>query len=236
MTTLFFFGSLRDRELLEVVLGRPVSSEDRRGAVALGYQARTLAAEAYPHLAPTPGNRADGIVVSNLTAADLDRLIYFEEAEYGLAPIDVQTDAGVVSAQYFQATAKAVPTDDVWDFDAWTRTERDTALAAAEELMSHKGLVPLEEMDSIWPGVMIRAFMRARAKSEKPVRGRLRGAWTRNDVQSISVTRPYTHYFAIEDHTLRHRRFDGSWSPEIRRTALTSGDAVTVLPFDPLTL
>ena len=43
----------------------------------------------------------------------------------------------------------------------------------------------------------------------------------------------YARFFGIEDHRLRHRRFDGAMSGPLDRTVFTSGDAVTVLPFDP---
>ena len=38
---------------------------------------------------------------------------------------------------------------------------------------------------------------------------------------------------AMEEHRLRHRRFDGAMSEPLDRAVFTSGDAVTVLPFDP---
>ena len=37
----------------------------------------------------------------------------------------------------------------------------------------------------------------------------------------------------MEEHRLRHRRFDGATSDTLDRAVFTSGDAVTVLPFDP---
>ena len=37
----------------------------------------------------------------------------------------------------------------------------------------------------------------------------------------------------MEEHRLRHRRFDGGMSDALDRAVFTSGDAVTVLPFDP---
>ena len=37
----------------------------------------------------------------------------------------------------------------------------------------------------------------------------------------------------MEEHRLRHRRFDGGMSDALDRAVFTSGDAVTVVPFDP---
>lgn len=40
-------------------------------------------------------------------------------------------------------------------------------------------------------------------------------------------------FFGLEVLSLTHRRFDGTMSPQMRREVFVSGDAVTVLPYDP---
>ena len=232
MKPLFFFGSLRDRTLLEVVLDRPVADADLAPGIVRGRAAMAVAGEDYPYLARVESGRAEGVIVRNLGAQDLERLVYFEEAEYGLEPIQVETGDGVVDAEYFASTAKVRPGDAPWDYAAWRRNDRAVAIEAARELMAHIDITPVEQMDDIWHGIKIRAVMRARAKAEVPVTGALRPARAAQDVRSVAVDRPYTNYFAIEEHRLQHRRFDGGWSPEISRAALTSGDAVTVIPYD----
>ena len=234
MTDLFFFGSLRDRELLDLVLNRALTDENVTQAWIDGFSAVTAGGEGYPYLAPRDGNRAPGILVSGLNDADMARLEYYEEAEYGLTPITVQTDAGAVDAQYFKATDRLKSSDQPWDLDIWQAQEKPVALEAAAELMGHFGIVPLEDSNAIWHGIMIRARMRARAKAETPVTGNLRPARSPDDVVTDRIERPYTRYFAIEEHFLRHRRFDGTMSPLIQRTAVTSGDAVTIVPYDPV--
>ncbi|MEM9060475.1 MAG: NUDIX domain-containing protein [Pseudomonadota bacterium] len=232
MKPVFFFGSLRDRALLEIVLGRPVASGDLVTAAAPGRLALTVKDEDYPFLAEKAGNRADGILVHNLNDADLRRLIYFEEAEYGLDPIVVETDAGPVDAVYFGSREKLASQDEPWDFQSWQRASQPVALEVARELMAHIDITPVERIDDIWDGIKIRAVMRARARSETPATGALRPHREAADVQSLDIGRPYTRYFALEEHRLRHRRFDGGWSEEVLRTVITSGDAVTVVPYD----
>ncbi|MDP3860524.1 MAG: NUDIX domain-containing protein, partial [Phaeovulum sp.] len=41
-------------------------------------------------------------------------------------------------------------------------------------------------------------------------------------------------FFSLEEYRLRHRRFDGTMSAPINRTAFVSTDVVAVLPYDPL--
>ncbi len=55
-----------------------------------------------------------------------------------------------------------------------------------------------------------------------------------NDVQIIAQTVPYRDYFSVSETHLTHRRFDGTTSAVIKRAAFLTGDAVTVLPYDPL--
>ncbi|MEM9139346.1 MAG: NUDIX domain-containing protein [Pseudomonadota bacterium] len=234
-TSLFFFGSLRDPALLQIVLGRPVDDANVQTAEAPDKIALNFAEEAYPYLADRPGQSAAGVVLTGLTPIDLARVEYYEEAEYGLAPIRVETANGPVQTHYFLATDMLAQTDAPWDFAAWRAEERPVALEAAAELMALFGQVSAEDSVPLWHGIMIRARMRARAKAETPVTGRLRAKRGPTDVITERIDRPYMRYFAIEEHILRHRRFDGGLSPVIQRTALTSGDAVTVLPYDPAT-
>lgn len=232
MTPIFFFGTLRDRALLETVLDRPVEADEMIPARASGHVARGLAGEAYPYLAERPGAAADGVLF-HAAPGDLERIGWFEEAEYALAPIAVETASGTVEARYYRATTKARPSEEPWDFARWRSEARPVAIEAARELMAHYGHLAPEHIDEIWPGIMTRARMRARAKASAPPVRRLRGSHGAGDVELIATARPWTGYFALEELRLRHRLFDGGWSAPVSRTVLAVGDAVTVLPWDP---
>ncbi|HET7409609.1 MAG TPA: gamma-glutamylcyclotransferase family protein, partial [Paracoccaceae bacterium] len=184
MTPLFFFGTLRDRELLEVVLDRAVAPDEMRPARAPDHAGRRLAGQAYPHLVEEPGAAAEGVVF-RASDDELDRLAWFEEAEYGLAPIRAETADGPVQAHYFRATAKLQPGEGLWDIALWHREERAVAIEAARELMAHYGHFPVERMDEIWPGIMTRARMRARAKAAAPLGAGLRRPHGADDVEAL---------------------------------------------------
>lgn len=103
---------------------------------------------------------------------------------------------------------------------------------AAAEAMSHFGDRPAETISEIMQGVSYRALARVRGlRDAGPARAR-RGM-SAADVEPLALHRPYARYFAIEEHRLRHRRFDGSMSGAVERAVFASGDAVTVLPYDP---
>ena len=42
-------------------------------------------------------------------------------------------------------------------------------------------------------------------------------------------------FFRLDAWTLRHRRFEGGWTPEFRRELFLRGDSTCILPFDPWT-
>jgi ADP-ribose pyrophosphatase len=80
--------------------------------------------------------------------------------------------------------------------------------------------------------VLGRAWSRRRGRAVRPV-ARLRTA--DGTVEPLALRRPYAGFFSVEEHRLRHRRFDGAMSPPIDRAVFVSGDAATVVPYDPRT-
>ena len=55
------------------------------------------------------------------------------------------------------------------------------------------------------------------------------------DAEVFSREQSFKGYFSVETLTVRHRLFEGGWSLPIRRELFQRGDAVGVLPWDPLT-
>ena len=61
----------------------------------------------------------------------------------------------------------------------------------------------------------------------------LRSGLAADDVEVLAERRPYTDYFSLIEQDLRFRRFDGGMSGAVTRAGLVSGDAATLLPYDP---
>lgn len=230
MKPIFFYGSLRDPEMLETVLGRPARPVP---AVAEGETALRRPGEDYPILVPSPGQRTEGVLLEDVSEEELARIAFFEEADYALAPITVTTGAGEREALCFRSAVKSDATALPWDFDEWCRTARPAALEATREYMAHYGRLSAERLHAIWPAIRNRAYQRARARAAEPRLGRLRTAFGPADVELIACEQPYTGYAAVQELTLRHRRFAGGWTPPLARSVVAYGDAVTVLPYDP---
>ncbi len=55
-----------------------------------------------------------------------------------------------------------------------------------------------------------------------------------DDVEVIERTVGYEGYFQLNKYRFRHRLFEGGWGPEIDREVFERGDAVAVLPYDPV--
>jgi len=60
-----------------------------------------------------------------------------------------------------------------------------------------------------------------------------RSTFTRDDVDVLSDNSAYDGFFKVRELQLRHRKFDGSWSPVLRRELVLRHDAAGVLLYDP---
>ena len=81
------------------------------------------------------------------------------------------------------------------------------------------------------PMMAVRAAARLRAGAVAQGGGAQGGAMR---VQVQRKTQPYANFFAVEEFDLTHDRFDGSKTAPLRRATFVMGDAVTVLPYDPV--
>lgn len=59
--------------------------------------------------------------------------------------------------------------------------------------------------------------------------------FSRDDVELLEQTTVFDGFFRMESYRLRHRLFQGGWSLPLRRELFERGQAVVVLPFDPVT-
>jgi nudix-type nucleoside diphosphatase (YffH/AdpP family) len=185
-----------------------------------------------PVLAPVaaPGGEVEGAVATaDAAAAARLRFLLATLGGPGAASATVATGAG---------PAEAVVADpDGEGLEPWTHLAdpewRAHLAEAAAEAMSQFGRRDASEMQALLPGIGYRALARARGRAGGAPVVRRSGYTAAAEVLPLELRRPYANYFSVEEHRLRHRRFDGAMSGPIDRAVFTSGDAVTVLPFDP---
>lgn len=103
------------------------------------------------------------------------------------------------------------------------------AEAVAAMVMAGFGQVSAEAMRQRLPSLLVAAASRVRG-TKAVGRGVRAGP---GQVVITGVRQAHAGFFGLEVLTLNHRRFDGTDSPDITREVFVSGDAITVLPYDP---
>ncbi len=228
MTThrLFIFGTLCDADLRDLVVGRAVTP---RPARLPDHRAMRVRGEVFPMTVPAPGAMLEGFVL-DLDEREMARVVHFEdEVEFGLRDVEVRAGDGVETAVMFSATLE--PSNEAWDLDVWRRGGKAFFIECAREIMEcYEQGVDWSDL-ALWPGIKMRAAARANAATEPPRKGV--GGLGRDRVETTRIERPYASLFSVEEHHIRHPRFDGGTTPELKRTVFLSGDAVTVVPYDP---
>jgi len=226
MQAIFLPGPFADADMLGAILGTDASPAPVPARVA----GHALAAEpgaARLGLVPAPEAEVAGARVEAEGEA-LDRLAFALAAfGQGARAVEVRLAGG--------GGARALVSDASWPPLAATPGAewRAHLVEAARELMGWFGRATAAEASGLMLGVSYRALARTRGAREcAPVIAR--AGFGLAEVAPVGLDRPYARYFAIEAHRLRHRRFDGAISPVIERAVFVSGDAVTVLPFDPV--
>ncbi len=233
MRQLFFYGTLRDLGLLAAVLGRPVTPGDIRAARLPDFEVCAVKDQDFPFARPAKGAESPGILVRNLTETEIERLNYYEGAYlYGLSPHPVRVDGATETAEVYISDHSGWIPDGLWSLERWMAWDHGVTAEAAIEAMSYFGQRPTAEVHARFAAIRLRAQSRLNARSGAPVA--IRRGFGRADIQQGTVRRPYMKFFALEEHDLRFRRFDGGMSDEIERAVFIGADAVTVLPYDPV--
>lgn len=139
-TKFFNFGSMRDLDIFEIVLGRNISRSDIKPAHITGYRAVNVKGEKFPALIKTNNDKdvVEGILVSNLTPKDVDRMEYYEEGLYKFHVLSVITQQAIVQAQVYDTVAsdKLDLTDEDWNFDRYVKKYKAKYRTEVDDLMS----------------------------------------------------------------------------------------------------
>ncbi len=157
-----------------------------------------------------------------LTGADLKRLDFYA-ACHGLA----REETGAVPLYLADDGHDAT----TWNQQAWEAHFAAEALAVADDLMRFFGTRAPSQLRNRMPQLLVRGAARVRAEAVAPNTRRFRSG--PQDSQTAALQEPYAAFFAVEELDLRFRRFNGEMSDQVRRAVFISGDAVTVLPYDP---
>ncbi len=147
----FFFGLLRDKDVLELVIDRPLPVQAFHRARLGDARLVCLRDETSPMLVGNPGAWVPGVIVEGLTEADLERIHFFESLEYEPCTVEVEPlDGGRVEAIAFAATARTAHDDDEWRFQDWVARHKTQDLRETELWMAFFGHLEIAEADRRW--------------------------------------------------------------------------------------
>ncbi|MGE0660256.1 MAG: gamma-glutamylcyclotransferase family protein [Reyranellaceae bacterium] len=134
----FFFGTLMDEAVLDLVVGRHVPATAKRPAVLHGYRRARVRGATYPIVVPAAGAEVAGVLASGLRPPEADRLTAYEGDGYVLAELEVSAGGGARRAHVYlpRSGGGLEALEENWDFDDWRRRHRAGFLARLRRSLS----------------------------------------------------------------------------------------------------
>jgi len=233
MASMFFYGTLCDMDMLEIVLGRSRDTIDVVDAQLADHAVYWAIGQNYPVIVPQTGSVARGIYVTDLSVRDVSRLDYYESGfVYERQDVVIKTKMSERTVSVYACTDMNYVSDRVWDLTDWQDRYGIMMRAAGAELMEHFGYKTADEIDPKYPMIEARAYSLQLAQQATDTSVE-QGAGDRV-IEVISKTPAYTNFFAVKDYQISHRKFNGEMSPVLERAVFVGTDASLVLPYDPV--
>lgn len=227
MEQVFLYGTLCHAPLRRLVLGADPAVRVARLADHAVVRAGD---DGFALLRAQAGAVAEGLLI----AADAGMLVRMEYygAVFGCrrAPVEVTDEAGPVVAQACMVTAAEGP-GAPWDPAGWAAREGDLACLVAAEIMEDMAALPASTVARRLDPLRARAQARINARDTAPTA--LRHHAGQGDVRLLRRSLAYADFFSVEEYDIAFRRFSGETSQPLTRAAFVSGDAITLLPYDP---
>ncbi|PKP83886.1 MAG: tellurium resistance protein, partial [Alphaproteobacteria bacterium HGW-Alphaproteobacteria-2] len=231
---LFLYGTLRDRAVLEAVLGRQVAEAELTPALLPDHAAREVMPGGWPLIRPEAGAVAPGLLFAPALAERL-RLDYYELGYgYRLRATEARRAEGTaVRALVYFPPERGIETGGPWNLADWQARDGGLAAEAASEYMSFFGIEPTESVALRYPQMLARAQSRLAARTAcRPQR--LHSGLQRAAIEERAARRPYARFFSVEERDLMLPGLGGARITQQNRAAFVAVDAVMVLPYDPV--
>lgn len=226
---LFVYGTLCHPPLLQAVLGRQANVSP---AVLAGYTTYRAKDVNYPVLRPQAGAEVQGLLVEGLSKEDYSRLNTYEGLfHYSPQVVSVRSALGDVTATAYMPNTPETSSELPWSLITWAEKWGEASTVAAHDITKLLEKQSPEEIAARYPHILVRAASRVRAKEGGKTS--IRRQSSPEDVAVNQWTQPYSKFFSLEEMDLQFRRFDGKMSPQVNRAVFISGDATSVLPYDP---
>ncbi len=121
----FFYGTLLDRDVTALVLGRRLPPQAFMPAILPGYSRWRVQGGSYPISVPDRRGEVSGAIVAGLSVRDVARLAAYEGPGYRVAALKVRMDGAMTTASVFEPiVSKLTPTNRPWDLAMWQRQDK----------------------------------------------------------------------------------------------------------------
>jgi len=232
MSSLFFYGTLRDADLLRLILGPCADNIIIRDAQLAQHCVYWAKDQVFPMICAEPGAIAVGVLLTDLTDEHVARLDYYEGGfGYTLKPIQVSVTDEIFDALTYFPDSGLWERGEVWSLPAWQAAWGDLNRKAAQEAMGYFGQISAAELAKRMPMIRSRAAARIAAADEVPAN--IRSDTSSNEVIDISIEPTHAGFFVTRTYELRHPTFAGGLSDTVHREVFVATDAAIVLPYDP---
>ncbi len=121
----FFYGSLLDRDVTALVIGRRLPPRAWVPASLAGYSRRKAKGVSYPVAVRDPKGTIQGAVVGGFSKREVERLAAYEGPRYRIAPLKVTLGGRLTVVSVFEPKEKAFQAvDGVWSLVQWQRRDK----------------------------------------------------------------------------------------------------------------
>ena len=117
---MFFYGTLRAIEVREAVLGKDIDKHKSNKAIIYKHQVYKVMNANYPLMTYTNNSqdKVEGLLVHNISEAELKKLDAFEGKNYFRAKAQVEVHGQLFNVEIYMPD-KTMESDQIWDFDDW---------------------------------------------------------------------------------------------------------------------
>ena len=133
----FFYGTLLDRDVTALVLGRRLPASSFAPALLPGWSRWRVQGGSYPISIPDRKGNLAGAVVGGLSARDVARLAAYEGPGYRISSLKVQLGGALTTVSVFEPiVSKLKPTARPWDLVLWQRQDKKIFVARLAKALS----------------------------------------------------------------------------------------------------
>ena len=151
MVSFFFFGTLQDNEIRELVVGRSIPRQDIVKAVLRGYRCIRLRSRVQPGIVEDSEGQMQGALVRHLNVTEAARISHYETGGYDivLRPVDL-LEGGQEKAWIFLSDPDLSAAPGEWILKKWQLRHKPRSLTVARAWMVRLNHAELASTEAEW--------------------------------------------------------------------------------------